>query len=114
MIPGTSPMGAEALPDVPAAADLVSGYEAGSWFGIGAPKATASGVIRQLKTRFYRGRVFLLGACHEHPRVMLKEARRLALSLALLGLPCPAPPQPDSCPVQTARRMRGRLAVGLP
>jgi Tripartite tricarboxylate transporter family receptor len=40
-------MGAEALPDVPAAADLVSGYEAGSWFGIGAPKATASSVIRQ-------------------------------------------------------------------
>jgi len=40
-------MGAEALPDVPAAADLVSGYEVGSWFGIGARKATASSVIRQ-------------------------------------------------------------------
>jgi hypothetical protein len=32
----------------PAAADLVPGYEAGSWFGIGAPKATASSVIETL------------------------------------------------------------------
>jgi tripartite-type tricarboxylate transporter receptor subunit TctC len=60
----SSPMGAEALPDVPATADLVSGYETGSWFGIGAPKATASSVIRQLKTPLLSRPVFLLGACH--------------------------------------------------
>jgi len=69
------------------------------------------------KPRFYRGRVFLLGACREHPRGMLKEtreARVISGASRQPGLPCQAPPQPDSCPVQTARRMRGRLAVGLP
>lgn len=38
----------EALPDVPAVADFVAGYEAGSWFGIGAPKGTPTNVIEKL------------------------------------------------------------------
>lgn len=36
------------LPDVPVAADTVPGYQAGSWFGIGAPRATPSAVIDKL------------------------------------------------------------------
>jgi tripartite-type tricarboxylate transporter receptor subunit TctC len=36
------------LPDVPVAADTVPSYQAGSWFGIGAPKATPSAVIDKL------------------------------------------------------------------
>ena len=36
------------LPDVPAAADTVPGYEAGSWFGIGAPRATPKDVVDKL------------------------------------------------------------------
>jgi tripartite-type tricarboxylate transporter receptor subunit TctC len=35
----------EALPDLPVAADFVPGYEASSWFGIGAPKNTPAPII---------------------------------------------------------------------
>lgn len=44
----TTPTRSEALPDVPAAADFVPGYEAGSWYGIGAPKGTPSNVVEKL------------------------------------------------------------------
>ena len=36
------------LPDVPAAADTVPGYEAGSWFGIGAPKGISTAIVEEL------------------------------------------------------------------
>jgi tripartite-type tricarboxylate transporter receptor subunit TctC len=36
------------LPDVPAATDTVPGYEAGSWFGIGAPRTAPIAVIEKL------------------------------------------------------------------
>ena len=44
----TTPIRSEALPDVPAAADSVPGYEAGSWFGIGGPKGMPSNVVEKL------------------------------------------------------------------
>jgi tripartite-type tricarboxylate transporter receptor subunit TctC len=44
----TTPTRSEALPDVPAAADFVAGYEAGSWFRIAAPKETSGDVIEKL------------------------------------------------------------------
>jgi tripartite-type tricarboxylate transporter receptor subunit TctC len=44
----TTPTRSEALPDVPAAADFVAGYEAGSWFGIAAPEGTSGKVIEKL------------------------------------------------------------------
>jgi tripartite-type tricarboxylate transporter receptor subunit TctC len=44
----TSPTRSEALPDVPAMNDFVPGYEAGSWFGIGAPRGTLGDVIERL------------------------------------------------------------------
>jgi tripartite-type tricarboxylate transporter receptor subunit TctC len=44
----TTPTKSEALPDTPAAADFVPGYEAGSWFGIVAPKGTPSDVVEKL------------------------------------------------------------------
>ena len=36
------------LPTVPIAADTIPGYQAGSWFGIGAPRATPSTVVDKL------------------------------------------------------------------
>jgi tripartite-type tricarboxylate transporter receptor subunit TctC len=39
---------ADALPDVPTVADTVPGYEASTWFGVGAPKGTPSEIIAKL------------------------------------------------------------------
>jgi tripartite-type tricarboxylate transporter receptor subunit TctC len=36
------------LPDVPTVAEFLPGYEAGSWYGIGAPKATHAEIIDKL------------------------------------------------------------------
>lgn len=36
------------LPDVPPGADTVPGYEAGSWFGIGAPRATPKDIVEKI------------------------------------------------------------------
>jgi tripartite-type tricarboxylate transporter receptor subunit TctC len=45
----------EALPHVPPMSDFVPGYEAGSWFGIGAPRATPSAIITRLNTEINAG-----------------------------------------------------------
>ena len=44
----TSAARAEALPDVPALAEAVPGYEVASWYGIGAPRAPPARVIDRL------------------------------------------------------------------
>jgi tripartite-type tricarboxylate transporter receptor subunit TctC len=44
----TSPTRSKALPNVPVMADFVPGYEAGSWFGIGAPKGTPESIVSRL------------------------------------------------------------------
>jgi tripartite-type tricarboxylate transporter receptor subunit TctC len=38
----------EALPDVPAVAEFVPGYEASGWYGVGAPKQTSTEIIEKL------------------------------------------------------------------
>jgi tripartite-type tricarboxylate transporter receptor subunit TctC len=38
----------EALPDVPAVAEFVPGFEASSWYGVGAPRNTSAEVIENL------------------------------------------------------------------
>ena len=38
----------EALPDIPSVAEFVPGYEASSWFGIGAPRATPTEIVDKL------------------------------------------------------------------
>ena len=44
----TSSTRSEALPDVPAMSDFVPGYEAESWFGIGAPANTPADIVNRL------------------------------------------------------------------
>ena len=51
----TTPSRSEALPDVPVAGDLVPGYEAGSWFGIGAPTRTPADIVEKLNTAVNAG-----------------------------------------------------------
>src|SRR5262245_14479889 len=38
----------EVLPDVPTVDEFVPGYEAGSWYGVGAPKGTSTKIIEKL------------------------------------------------------------------
>src|SRR6202042_2177439 len=38
------------LPGVPAVAEFVPGYEAGGWYGVGAPKATSAEIVTSLNT----------------------------------------------------------------
>jgi tripartite-type tricarboxylate transporter receptor subunit TctC len=45
----------EALPDVPAVAEFLPGYEASAWFGIGAPKATPPEIINRLNKKINAG-----------------------------------------------------------
>jgi tripartite-type tricarboxylate transporter receptor subunit TctC len=44
----TSASRIEVLPDIPAVAEHVAGYEASSWYGIGAPIGTSAGIIDKL------------------------------------------------------------------
>jgi len=45
----------EALPDVPTVADFVPGYEASSWFGVAAPKATPATIVDSLNKEINAG-----------------------------------------------------------
>lgn len=51
----TSATPSPALPDVPVLADFVPGYEATSWFGIGAPKNTPVAIIDSLNSAITAG-----------------------------------------------------------
>jgi tripartite-type tricarboxylate transporter receptor subunit TctC len=51
----TSATRSPALPDVPAVAELVPGYEATAWFGIGAPKSTPAHVVDKLNREINAG-----------------------------------------------------------
>jgi tripartite-type tricarboxylate transporter receptor subunit TctC len=44
----TTPTRSKALPDIPAVSEFVTGYEAASLFGIGAPKGTPTEIIDKL------------------------------------------------------------------
>ena len=38
----------DALPDIPTVGEFVPGYEASSWYGVGAPKATPAEIVEKL------------------------------------------------------------------
>lgn len=65
----TGPTRADALPDVPTVAEVLPGYEGGSWFGLVAPRGTPEAVIARLNAAVNAG---------------LGEAR-IAAELAALG-----------------------------
>ena len=44
----TTPTRSEALPDLPTVGDFLPGYEATSWYGLGAPKSTPAEIVQKL------------------------------------------------------------------
>ena len=51
----TTAMRAEALPDIPTVGDFLPGYEASSWYGIGAPRNTPVEIIDKLNKEINAG-----------------------------------------------------------
>ena len=51
----TSATRADALPDLPAVAEFVPGFEATAWFGVGAPKNTPAEIIDRLNKEINAG-----------------------------------------------------------
>src|SRR5262249_46141349 len=45
----------DSLPDVPTVAEVVPGYEASSWYGVGAPKATPAEIVEKLNKEINAG-----------------------------------------------------------
>src|SRR6516225_5717391 len=45
----------EALPDLPTVAEFVPGYEASTWYGVGAPKATPAEIVEKLNKEINAG-----------------------------------------------------------
>ena len=45
----------EVLPDIPTVGEFVPGYEASSWYGIGAPKDTPAEIIEKLNKEINAG-----------------------------------------------------------
>ena len=46
---------AEALPDIPTVGDVVPGYEASQWYGVGVPKNTAAEIVDKLNREINAG-----------------------------------------------------------
>ena len=51
----TTSMRSDALPDIPCVADFVPGYDASSWFGVAAPKATPADIVDNSTARSMQG-----------------------------------------------------------
>lgn len=50
----TTAIRSEVLPDIPTVAEFVPGYEASSWYGLGAPKNTPAGIVSKLNNEINR------------------------------------------------------------
>jgi tripartite-type tricarboxylate transporter receptor subunit TctC len=94
------------LPDVPVAADSIPGYEAGSWFGIGAPRGTPDAVVETLNSEVNAalenaslgGRLSELGGTaiisspDQFAMFVTRETERYAAVIRSAGIPS-TPPQ---------------------
>jgi tripartite-type tricarboxylate transporter receptor subunit TctC len=60
----TSPTRLEELPDIPTVSEVLPGYEASTWYGLGAPKGTAEAIVSKLN----RG----INAALADPRLMAR------------------------------------------
>jgi tripartite-type tricarboxylate transporter receptor subunit TctC len=56
----------EALPDIPTVGDFVRGFEASSWYGVGAPKNTSTAIVEKLNKE--------IGAALADPQLQVRLA----------------------------------------
>jgi tripartite-type tricarboxylate transporter receptor subunit TctC len=63
----------DALPDVPPISRFVPGYEASTWFGIGAPKKTPADIVDKLNTH--------VNACLDDPKMLARLADLGAIAM---------------------------------
>ena len=96
----TSATRQEVLPDTPAIAEFVPGYEASGWFGIGAPKDTPVGVVNtlnravdtaladpQMKRRISDlGATVLIGSPADFGNLIAEESRKWGKVVAVAGI----------------------------
>ena len=68
---------AEALPDMPAVAEFVPGYEVNTWYGVGAPRGTPAAVVDKIGREINAG---------------LADPRMKERFAELGGIPMPMPP----------------------
>ena len=90
----------EALPDVPTVSEIVPGYEASVWFGIGAPRNTSAAIVERLnreinegladprmKARFADlGYLMLAGSPSDFGRLIVEETEKWAKVVKLAGI----------------------------
>ena len=90
----------KALPQIPAIAEFVPGYEASIWFGIGAPKATATEIVEMLNREINAGLANptltarladlggtpLIGSRAEFGTIMAKEVEKWARVIRAAGI----------------------------
>lgn len=91
---------AEALPEVPAVAELVPGYEGGSWFGLGAPRDMPAELVARLNAAVNEalvdagvrrelaalGATAMPGSAAEFARFVAAETARYAGIIRLAGI----------------------------
>jgi tripartite-type tricarboxylate transporter receptor subunit TctC len=96
----TSAMRSNALPDIPTIAEFFPGYEASSWYGVGAPKATPAEVIDKLNNEINAGlsdpklkaRLFELGSTEipgspaEFGKLIIDETEKWAKVIKSAGI----------------------------
>ncbi|MGK7870466.1 Bug family tripartite tricarboxylate transporter substrate binding protein [Falsiroseomonas sp. E2-1-a20] len=96
----TGPSRAEALPDVPALAETLPGYEGGSWYGLGAPQNTPAEAIARLNAAVNEalaegavrrdlaglGATAMPGSAADFARFVAAETARYAEIIRLAGI----------------------------
>ena len=70
----TTAIRSEALPDIPALGEILPGFEASAWIGIGAPRDTPAEVIGKLNKE--------IGACLADPKIKARIAELSGVVLA--------------------------------
>jgi tripartite-type tricarboxylate transporter receptor subunit TctC len=96
----TTAVRSEALPNVPAMSEFLPGYEASTWFGIGAPKGTPTDIVDRLNSEINAGladpkmqarfadtgSALLPGSPSDFARLIIEESEKWAKVVKFAGI----------------------------